>query len=59
MKFNHPHIFLWDEMETSPVPVRTRDDHRRVYTLCQAAVSFLLADEVALVVFLLFLSLEA
>jgi hypothetical protein len=58
MKDNHPHILLWDDMETSQVPVTTQDDHHLVNARCQAAISTSRADKVALMVFLLFLSLE-
>jgi hypothetical protein len=58
MKFNHPHIFLWDEMETSQVPVKTQDDGHHVTKLWQASLSACLSDEAALLIFMMFLALD-
>ena len=73
MKFNYPHTVLWDEMDTlrredfplqfpseftSQVPVNTQGDNHLVTTLCQTAMSTCLSEEAALLILLLFFSLD-
>ena len=67
MKFNHPHLVLWDEMDTlrredfplqspsestSQVPVKTKGNLHLVATLCQTAMSTGLPEEVVLLILL-------
>jgi hypothetical protein len=67
MKFNHPHLVLWDEMDTlrredcplqspsestSQVPVRTKGNLPLVPILCQTAMSAGLREEVVLLILL-------
>jgi hypothetical protein len=67
MKFDHPHLVLWDEMDTSrredfplqspsestsQVPVRTKGNIHLVSILCQTAMSTRLPEEVVLLILL-------
>ena len=73
MKFNHPHLVLWDEMDTlrredfplqfpsestSQVPVKTKGNIHPVAILCQTAMSTGLPEEVVLLILLLLFSLD-
>jgi hypothetical protein len=67
MEFNHPHLVLWDEMDTlrredfplqSPsestpqVPVRPEGNLHLIAILCQTAMSTGLPEEVVLLILL-------
>lgn len=58
MNPNHPQIVLWDELGTSQVPEETKGDNHLVTTLSQNARSTCLSQEAAMLIFLLFLSLD-
>ncbi len=58
MKFNRPYIELWDEMDSPQIPVKTESDKHLCTTRKRRAISTYLSDEVALLIFLLFLSLD-
>jgi hypothetical protein len=58
MKFNHPYIEFWDEMPSPQIPLKAESGQHLSSSLKRRALSTYLADEVALLIFLLFLSLD-